>query len=206
MVELAFFYDNTTTESLVKSLRFGEGIDFFGAASYCPGFSLTLFKFFLTSTERCEGKPSLWRPLVGWPLRGVASAATAMGQKQGEASGSRRGRSLHQGLHNPYLCGGAHMSTHAGIPYTRHAVSRPFTFVAYLAMLLAHLAWLRRARTLTDPGRREAAPQPYQDDILDLKASALVIGIFRRHKKSSHVFPRATLSRSERDPYSTYLA
>jgi hypothetical protein len=40
------------------------------------------------------------------------------------------------------------MSTHAGSPYTRHAVSRPFTFVASLAILLAYLAWLRKPERL----------------------------------------------------------
>jgi hypothetical protein len=66
------------------------------------GFSLTLFKFFLTSTDRCEGKSSLSRPLVGWPLRLVVLAVTVMGQKQGPCRWTRRGQSLHQGLHDPY--------------------------------------------------------------------------------------------------------
>ena len=40
------------------------------------------------------------------------------------------------------------MATQAGVPYTRYAVPRPFTFVAYLAKLLAHLAWLRKPERL----------------------------------------------------------
>ncbi len=76
------------TEALVGLRVLAKVLIFFDAAFHSPGFSLTLFKFFLTSTERCEGKPSLSQPLIGWPLRRMAAAATAMGKNRAAEDGS----------------------------------------------------------------------------------------------------------------------